>query len=94
VLRRIALLVAVAALLVVMTASFASAQGTTPNPCPPGQFVVGFDPETGEPICATAQEAKKKGPLPPTGGSGSVVPIAASLLIGTGLLTYAVIRRR
>jgi hypothetical protein len=95
VLRRIALLVAVAALLVVMTASIASAQpGGTTNPCPPGEFLV-FDPETGLPICAPASEVKgKKGPLPPTGGSASVVPVAAALLLGTGLVTYAVLRRR
>jgi hypothetical protein len=90
VLRRIALLVAVAALLVVMTASFASAQpGGTTNPCPAGQFI---DPQTN--LCAPASEVKGKGPLPPTGGSVSVVPIAAAVLLGTGLVTYAVLRRR
>jgi hypothetical protein len=88
VLRRIALLVAVAALLVVMTASFASAQGTTPNPCPPGQAL------NVEGVCVPVSEVKGKGQLPPTGGTASVVAIAASLLIGTGLVTYAVIRRR
>jgi hypothetical protein len=89
------LLVAVATLLVVMTASFASAQpGGTTNPCPPGEFVVGFDPETGFPICAPASEVKGKGNLPPTGGAASVVLLAGSMLLGTGLVTYAVLRRR
>ncbi len=39
-------------------------------------------------------EQKKKVELPPTGGPSMMVPTAAMLLVGSGILGYAVLRRR
>ena len=92
-LRRMALLVASATLLVVMTASLAWAQGEgTANPCSPGEFPA-IDPDTGLPICVEAQD---KSLLPKSGGvpPGSLLMPAAALLVGGGVLGYAVLRRR
>ncbi len=83
--KRLVLLVAVAALVVVMTATSASAQPT--NPCPPGQFP---DPATG-----TCVAAKDKTRLPPTGGVlTAIMPVAGVLLMGAGVVAYAVVQRR
>jgi LPXTG-motif cell wall-anchored protein len=99
VLQRMALLVAAAALLVVMTASFAWAQpGGTTNPCPSGQFEI-IDPEDQYTlICVPAKDAKGKDsePLPKTGGiTGSAgLLTAAALVLGSGLIGYGILRRR
>jgi nitrogen fixation-related uncharacterized protein len=95
VLQRTALLVVAATLLVVMTASFAWAQENT-NPCPPGQFEDPANPGTIPPTCLAAKDVKGKARLPKSGGEplGSLLLPAAILLVGGGVLGYAVLRRR
>ena len=52
-----------------------------------------------EAVAEQTTEATTMAPLPPTGGSAIggpalVLPAAAALLLGAGVLTYAVVRRR
>jgi hypothetical protein len=48
---------------------------------------------TTEMTAATVMETTPAGDLQPTGGPAILVP-AAALLLGTGVLTYAILRRR
>jgi hypothetical protein len=41
----------------------------------------------------TPMEATPPGPLAPSGGPAIILP-AAALLLGSGILTYAILRRR
>ena len=59
-------------------------QYTTPTGIPPGRTIMETTMVNGSPIPV---------PTPPTGGPAIVLP-AASLLLGSGILTYAVLRRR
>jgi hypothetical protein len=90
-------LVSLSVIAVLMFASVASAQCadygcggetagqyTTPTGTPPGRTIMETTMVNGSPIPV---------PTPPTGGPAIVLP-AASLLLGSGILTYAVLRRR
>jgi hypothetical protein len=85
--KRIVLLVTIAALVVVLTAPSAVSQTPTKT-CGPGPF---FNPSTG--LC---EAAKSKAKVPSTGG---ILPVGTTatvvvLLMGAGALSYAVVRRR
>ena len=80
-----ALFLATAALvLMLVLAPVAMAQETTMMP---GQTQMA--PKGGE----TTVVGKTQAPLGPTGGPAILLP-AAALLIGSGVLTYAIVRRR
>ena len=86
-----AIFLATAALLVMLVlAPVALAQGTTAMTT--GQTQAPGGPTMGKTQAAPGQKTAGK-PLPPSGGPEILLP-AAALLLGSGVLTYAVLRRR
>ena len=96
-----AIILATAALLVMLIlAPMAGAQGGTTifnNPCDPGDPLdtSGYCNQGGD--VATASASASASPVPvPLGGTGgpAILLPAAALLLGSGILTYAILRRR
>jgi hypothetical protein len=81
--KRAVFLATVALLAMLVFAPVALAQGTTPTP---GATVMAATTPA-----ATVPGKKKK--LKPTGGPAILLP-GAALLLGSGVLTYAILRRR
>jgi hypothetical protein len=87
--KRAIFLATVALLAMLVLAPMALAQGTT--------FIDYGSPGASLTPCATCPGAAAGGggnsPIPSTGGSAILLP-AAALLLGSGILTYAILRRR
>ena len=77
--KRAMLLATAARLLMLVFAPVAMAQETTPMEATPME--------------ATPMETTPAADLPPSGGPAVLLP-AAALLLGSGVLTYAILRRR
>jgi hypothetical protein len=99
-----AILLATAALLAMLIlAPMAWAQGETTflrNPCKPGAPLAtsgmchqGFDvPTSSAPMPSSASASPF--PVPPRSGGPAILLPSAALLVGSGILTYAILRRR
>ena len=92
-----AIFLATAALLAMLIlAPMAWAQGGTTdlNPCQPGEPLATSGQCHQGPDMVTASASASPFPVPPgTGGAAILLP-AASLLLGSCILTYAILRRR
>jgi hypothetical protein len=94
-----AIFLATAALLAMLVlAPMALAQGETTfrNPCKPGEPLATSGQchqNARDDVESTSSASASPAALPPSGGSAMLLPVA-SLLLGSGILTYAILRRR
>lgn len=97
--KRITLLIAAAFVATLLTASIALAQGTTMSGgdtmmSTSGGAMMETTMMGGETMMSTTSSGMgATGGLPTSGGPAILLP-AAALLLGSGILTYAVLRRR
>jgi hypothetical protein len=89
--KRVIFLATVALLLMLVLAPVALAQGTTMAGGTTASAPSGTTMAAG--TTASAPSGTTGGPLPSSGGPQILLP-AAALLLGSGILTYAILRRR